>query len=100
MEEGVSLASLQKSIKARDFRPELKNGYFLKLIEEIGELAEVIRKDKRVQGNGGIKGTLEEELVDVLYYILALANLYGVDLEDSFRKKELINDQKYGRKKS
>ena len=70
---------------------EMKNTqrYFLKLIEEVGELAEVIRKDKRMVDNN-IKGTIEEELSDVLYYVLMIANTYNIDLEDCFRKKNLI----------
>ncbi len=76
---------------------EMKNTqrYFLKLIEEVGELAEVIRKDKRMVDNN-IKGTIEEELSDVLYYVLMIANTYNIDLEDCFRKKEELNRIRYG----
>ena len=47
--------------------------YFLKLIEEVGELSEVIRKNKRMEDNF-IKGTIEEELSDVLYYVFCGEN--------------------------
>jgi NTP pyrophosphatase (non-canonical NTP hydrolase) len=46
------------------------------LAEEVGELAETIRKDLRFKDTGNIKGTIEEELCDVLYYVVALANVY------------------------
>lgn len=69
--------------------------YFLKLIEEVGELAEVIRKDKRKQGNE-IKGTVKEEISDVLYYTLMIANTYDIDLEKCFREKEELNYNRYG----
>ena len=76
---------------------EMKNTqrYFLKLIEEVGELAEVIRKDKRMVDNN-IKGTIEEELSDVLYYVLMITNTYDIDLEDCFRMKEELNRVRYG----
>jgi NTP pyrophosphatase (non-canonical NTP hydrolase) len=63
---------------------------------EIGELSEVIRKDSRMR-DGGIKGTIEEKLYDVLYYTLALANVYDIDLAQCHRLKDEINREKYGK---
>ena len=90
----ISIKKLQDFIKSKDYNPDLKQGYFLKLIEEVGELSEAIRKDIRLQGND-IKGTVEEELYDVLYYVLALANVYDIDLEECAQLKEKINKEKY-----
>jgi len=90
----ISIKKLQDFIKSKDYNPDLKQGYFLKLIEEVGELSEAIRKDIRLQGNG-IKGTVEEELYDVLYYVLALANVYDINLEECAQLKEKINKEKY-----
>lgn len=91
---------MQKYLKEKYERtkPEDLNNtqrYFLKLIEETGELAEVIRKDQRMDGNN-IKGTIEEELSDVLYYVLVIANTYNIDLENCFRIKEELNCVRYG----
>lgn len=58
-------------------------------------IAEVIRKEQRMEGNN-IKGTIEEELSDVLYYILMIANTYDIDLEACFRMKEELNRVRYG----
>jgi NTP pyrophosphatase (non-canonical NTP hydrolase) len=96
MEQKLTIQALQAHIKAKDFHPDKREGYVLKLMEEIGELAEAMRKDKRMAQVGTIKGTVEEELYDVLYYIVALANLYGVDLEEAFRLKEELNRRKWG----
>lgn len=96
MEEQVTIRQLQAYIKAKDFHPDRKSGYFLKLVEEVGELSEAIRKDLRMNQPGQIKGTLEEELYDVLYYVLALANVYDVDIERCFHLKEAINRTKHG----
>ena len=68
----------------------------LKLIEEFGELAENIRKNLRYNGEN-IKGTIEEELFDILYYIIAIANDYNIDLEEIFHIKDKINKEKYDR---
>lgn len=67
----------------------------MKLIEEVGELAEAIRKDERMKNNN-IKGTIEEELSDVLYYTAMIANTYDIDLENVFRLKEKYNSKRYG----
>ncbi|TLS36833.1 MazG nucleotide pyrophosphohydrolase domain-containing protein [Pseudalkalibacillus caeni] len=91
----MTLKELQTYIKDKDFNTEMAHGYFQKLIEEVGELSEAIRKEKRYDQQSSIKGTIDEELSDVLYYVLALANVYGVDLHTAFQKKEEINNIKY-----
>ncbi|HEY3366762.1 MAG TPA: MazG nucleotide pyrophosphohydrolase domain-containing protein [Symbiobacteriaceae bacterium] len=95
MSENITLRDLQAYLKAKDFRPELKHAYFLKLIEEVGELAEVVRKDRRLSSSDTIKGTIEEELYDVLYYTLSLANVYDIDLTQCFRLKDELNRKKW-----
>ncbi|GAA0449668.1 hypothetical protein [Alkalibacillus silvisoli] len=54
-----------------------------------------MRKDKRLEQQGSIKGTIEEELYDVLYYVIGLANVYDIDLEACFKLKEELNKEKY-----
>lgn len=97
MSQHLSIHSLQAYIKEKDFQPEHRQAYFLKLVEEVGELSEVLRKDLRMDESKQIKGTIEEELYDVLYYTLALANLYEIDLEECHHLKDVINRKKYGR---
>lgn len=97
MERPLTLSSLQAYIKQFDHRPDHKLTYFLKLTEEMGELAEVIRQDARLGPGGDIKGTIEEELSDMLYYIVALANVYDIDLEESFRLKDEMNKIRWNR---
>jgi len=98
---GLTLNYLQKAIQKidgitlGDSKPADK--YFMKFIEEVGELSECVRKNKRMTDNN-IKDTVEEELYDVLYYIICLANVYDIDLEKSIFLKEKINSKKYNRK--
>lgn len=60
-------------IKERDYKPELKEKNLIKLVEEVGELSEVIRKDMEMI-NKEINDSIEEELYDFFYCICALAN--------------------------
>ncbi|MDP5273866.1 MazG nucleotide pyrophosphohydrolase domain-containing protein [Chengkuizengella axinellae] len=97
MKENSSLFQLQQYIKQFDHNIENKEKYFMKLIEEVGELSEVLRKDVRMNQRGHIKGTIEEELSDVLYYVITLANVYDIDLEESFKLKDELNKVKWNR---
>ncbi len=87
---------LQEYVKAKDFRPELKKDYFLKLSEEVGELAKAIREDLTRVETGTVQSAIAEELWDVIYYAVALANCYGIDLEKTIAEKEELNRIKYG----
>ncbi len=94
----MKLSELQTHIKSFDYAPEQAEHYFLKLIEEVGEVAEAIRKQTTGQPTlENLKGSVAEELYDVLYYVCALANIYDVDLETTHQLKEVLNKQKYQR---
>ncbi|KXS42513.1 MULTISPECIES: MazG nucleotide pyrophosphohydrolase domain-containing protein [Methanohalophilus] len=56
-----------------------KTATALWLVEEVGELAEAIRRDD--------PESIREELADCFAWIGALANLYGIDLEEVFNEK-------------
>lgn len=65
--------------------------------EEVGELFKAVRKHLRYfeehdpQGEGASRQEIAHELVDVLNYLLAIANRLNIDLEGAFRHKNLIN---------
>ena len=94
----ITLENLQKAIAKIDHKNNAIDKYFYKLAEEVGELAKVIRKDKRLANSETIKDTIEEELYDVLYYVICLANMYEINLTQCAILKEKINSEKYGRK--
>ena len=98
MERDLSIRRLQECIKSIDYKRDLNDKYMLKLMEEVGELAEVIRKNKRMNETESIIGTIEEELSDVLYYIVCLANINDIDLQECLYLKEKLNCEKYNRK--
>ena len=94
----IELGTLKEvSEKTTLERKENTQRLILKLIEEFGELAENIRKDSRYTGEN-IRGTIEEELFDIFYYIIAIANDYKIDLEEIFYIKDCVNREKYKRK--
>lgn len=94
----ISISDLQSLIKKIDHKNNSIDKYFYKLTEEVGELAQSIRKDKRLKDSETIKGTVEEELYDVLYYVICLANMYDINLEECMFLKEKLNAKKYNRK--
>lgn len=95
MDGRISVAYLQSYIRSRDHHPELAKDYFLKLAEETGELAEALRKGLRPGPDGDIINTIDEELWDVVYYALAIANCYEIDLESVIEKKAVFNYARY-----
>ena len=64
--------------------------------EEVGELFRAIRKQEyiKMDKNGTQAGAIDEELVDIFIYLCAIANRYGIDLEEAFRCKEVKNSQR------
>ena len=57
------------------------------LTEEVGELARVIARKYGDQSfKDGENCNLEEEMADVLWVLICLANQTGVDLTQAFRK--------------
>ncbi|HWQ16594.1 MAG TPA: MazG nucleotide pyrophosphohydrolase domain-containing protein [Sulfolobales archaeon] len=57
---------------------------FTWFVEEVGELAEAILS--------GDKSSMEEEIADVLAWLLSIANLVDIDVEKAFRKKYVRGD--------
>jgi len=95
MDGEITIKHMQQYIKAKDFKPEQKHNYILKFMEESGELAKAILHNyPRAEGEN-IKNTLDEEFCDVLFYLLAIANLYDVDIEKWIPVKERETDRRY-----
>lgn len=68
--------------------------------EEVGELSGAVRRYLREQDKGdrasaenleAHRGHVGEEIVDVMNYLLAIANRLDIDLEEAFRQKNLRN---------
>ncbi len=74
-----------------------EQGLFMKLVEEIGEVAEVI--NKRVGHKPSEENDLQEqlgtELVDMMHYIVAIAAINGIDLTTLMIEKDKKASVKY-----
>ena len=67
----------------------------LLLGEEVGELFKAVRKSQHLSvGTTSIVGTVDEELADILIFVCAVANRYGIDLSSALRRKEEHNEQR------
>lgn len=95
MDGSTTIKYLQNYIRAKDCQPEYLKDYFLKLSEEVGELARAMRKGEKASDLEHIKGTIDEELWDVIYYALAIANVYDIDMEQVIRVKSELAERKY-----
>lgn len=95
MDGNTTIKYLQTYIREKDCNAELRMQYFLKLSEEVGELASAMRKGSKASDLSCIKGTIDEELWDVIYYALAIANVYDIDMEEVIRVKAELVEKKY-----
>ena len=73
---------------------------FMKLVEEIGEVAEVLNKrdGRKANDNEDLKTQLANELVDVIHYAFAIAALNNIDLNDAIIEKDKKASIKYNHK--
>ena len=73
------------------------------LAGEVGEIANPLKKFMRDSERNGIdltkydalKTQLREELIDVFIYIMKLADVIGVDMEEAYYEKVARNEQKH-----
>ena len=70
---------------------------FMKLVEEIGEVAEVLNKKagRKASGNENLQAQLGNELADVIHYAIAIAALNGLDMNEIIIKKDTSASVKY-----
>ena len=91
----MALDSLPPGPQREAQEEQLKHNLFLKLVEEVGEVSRAIFHGKLRGPGKQYKGTLDEELWDVLYYTLCLAEAYGIDMEEAIREKERLNNLRF-----
>lgn len=78
----MNIREFQELIHDIYFHKDSKRGVegtFLWFVEEVGELSEAIRKNDRE--------AMEEEFADVLAWLMSLANLLEIDVEEAAKKK-------------
>lgn len=70
---------------------------FMKLVEEIGEVAEVLNKKagRKASGEEDLQAQLGNELADVIHYTVAIAALNGISMNDVILQKDRAAAVKY-----
>lgn len=70
---------------------------FMKLVEEVGEVAEVLNKrdGRKASDSEDLNSKLANELVDVIHYAFAIASLNQIDLNDALLEKDKKAALKY-----
>lgn len=78
----------------------IDSSLFMKLVEEIGEVAEVLNKrdGRKANDNEDLKTQLANELVDVIHYAFAIAALNNIDLNEAIIEKDKKASIKYNHK--
>ena len=74
-----------------------EQGLFMKLVEEIGEVAEILNKRTGRKSTDGsdLNAELGKELADMIHYIVAIAAVNGLDLNDIIIRKDREASIKY-----
>ena len=69
----------------------------MKLVEEVGEVAEVLNKrdGRKASGKEDLKQQLANELADVVHYAIAIAALNQIDMTDVIVEKDKKASIKY-----
>ncbi|MBF2052284.1 MAG: hypothetical protein IGS03_02325 [Candidatus Sericytochromatia bacterium] len=108
--EGAALADYQRYIHELEalhgwLDNDLVHNCFL-MGEEMGELFKAVRRQLRYYDENAAstaqddaesaarKAHVAEELVDVLNYLLAIANRLEIDMEAAFKAKNALNQQR------
>ena len=73
---------------------------FMKLVEEIGEVAEVLNKraGRKSTNETDLQEQLGTELADMIHYIVAIAALNHIDLSETILRKDKSAAVKYNHK--
>ncbi|CAM3466668.1 MazG nucleotide pyrophosphohydrolase domain-containing protein [Erysipelothrix anatis] len=94
MKESVSIHDYQNYLKQKYEDAIHTQALFMKLVEEIGEVAEAINKKTGRKHDDG-ESSLAEELVDVVHYAIAIAAVNDIDFEKTLLEKDKQASQKY-----
>ena len=75
----------------------IDQSFFMKLVEEIGEVAEVLNKKagRKKSGSEDLQAQLGNELADVIHYAIAIAALNDLDMNQIIIEKDKAASVKY-----
>ena len=78
-------------------RESTEQSMFMKLVEELGEVAEVLNKraGRKASDEGDLQEQLGTELADMIHYIVAIAAINHIDLSRIMIEKDRKASVKY-----
>ena len=86
----ITVAAFQQLIRDRYYRTDAARGTagtFMWFIEEVGELATALQDNAPGKNpTPEQRANLDEEFADVLAWLMTLANISNVDMEQALRK--------------
>ena len=96
----ITIEELQEYLYDHYKNGGIDQSMFMKLVEEIGEVAEVLNKKagRKSAGEEDLHTQLGNELADVVHYALAIAALNGIDMNDIIISKDKAASIKYNHK--
>jgi NTP pyrophosphatase (non-canonical NTP hydrolase) len=96
----ITIEDLQAYLADRYGGWATEQSMFMKLVEEIGEVAEVLNKraGRKASDENDLSEQLGTELADMIHYIVAIAAINDIDLERIIVEKDRKASIKYNHK--
>ena len=96
----ITIERLQAYLQEHYEGRATEQSMFMKLVEEIGEVAEVLNKraGRKASDETDLKEQLGTELVDMIHYIVAIAAINDIDLTRIMVEKDRKASIKYNHK--
>jgi len=93
----VSITDYENYLYDRYKSHGIDTSLFMKLVEEVGEVAEVLNKrdGRKASDCENFKEQQANELVDVIHYAFAIASLNQIDLNNAIIEKDKKASIKY-----
>lgn len=93
----ITISELQEYLFDHYKNGGIDQSLFMKLVEEIGEVAEGLNKKagRKAVGQEDLQTQLGNELADVIHYTIAIAALNGIDMNDIIISKDKAASIKY-----
>ena len=94
----VTIEELESYLKHTYKDPKHEQSLFMKLVEEMGELAEVLNKKagRKKTDETDLQAQLGNEIADVIHYAVAIAAINDLDLNEIILSKDKRAAAKYG----
>ncbi|MGT2910918.1 pyrophosphohydrolase domain-containing protein [Streptococcus cameli] len=86
----LTIADLQAYLTRHYQGDRDTQGFFTKLVEEVGEIAEVLNQKvgRKVCNKDDLDEALAAELADLIHYTVAIAAVHGIDLTQTILEKD------------